>query len=138
MLHKDIRVEEDDYCLRVTTGATRRTNDDDSASNELYSGFEYRFRLSGVCDDYDRYEYTHGSKWTIYLPHYYSRIGSNRPLQTITMIINGDRGRIFKYTRSNYFGRNMYSCEDFSLFIPDEFSRDSQDKAYDYLSIDFE
>lgn len=136
LLHKGINIEEDDHCIRVSTSASRSSLDDDITLGEQYSGIEYRFRLSGV-GDYDRYEYVGGS-WTIYLPHWYSRIGSDRPLSTISMIINGERGCIFKYTRNNYFGRDMYTCDDFSLFIPHEISRDSSDKPYEYLSIDFE
>lgn len=142
MLHKGISIEEDDHCIRASTAATRTAatrpySDDDITLGEQYSGIEYRFRLSGA-GDYDRYEYVGGPSWTIYLPHWYSRIGSDRPLQSICMIINGERGCIFKYTRNNYFGRDMYTCDDFSLFIPHEISRDSSDRAYDYLSIDFE
>ena len=145
-MHKGINVIEDDYCIRVSTGiANNRTTDDESSLSESTTGKEYRFRLTGSNPgDFDRYEYVGSSgsgvspQWVIHLPHYYSRIGSNEPLKVITMIINGDRGEIFKYVRSNYFGRDMYKSYELSLFIPHEISRAEHDQPYDYLSIDFE
>jgi len=145
-LHKNINVTEDDHCIRVSTGNTNhRTTDDESSLSESTAGKEYRFRLMGSNPgDFDRYEYIGTSpngmypQWVIHLPHYYSRIGSNEPLKFITMIINGDRGEIFKYVRNNYFGRDMYQSYELSLFIPHEISRAEHDKPYDYLSIDFE